>query len=145
MAEQSPTVIVIAGPNGAGKSTSAPVLLPKTLEVLEFVNADTIASGLSAFRSESVAVEAGRIMLRRLAELAGERANFAFETTLASRSFAPWIAGLRQTGYLFHLVFLWLPTPDLAIKRVLARVRQGGHNAGTIFQKRRSGGDIIEV
>jgi predicted ABC-type ATPase len=120
-------LIVIAGPNGAGKSTAAPALLQGTLGVMEFVNADTIARGLSAFQPETVAFRAGRIMLKRLRQLANERVNFAFETTLATRSFAPWIANLRQTGYLFHLVFLWLPNPEFAIARVRERVRLGGH------------------
>jgi predicted ABC-type ATPase len=122
-----PAVVIISGPNGAGKSTIAPRVLRGALEVTEFVNADVIARGLSAFEPEKVAISAGRIMLQRLRELADSRASFAFETTLASRSFAPWIAKLRQQGYLFHLIYLWLPSPDLAIKRVATRVRMGGH------------------
>ena len=85
MAEQRPTVAVIAGPNGAGKSTAAPILLPQILGVMEFVNADVIARGLSEFQPESAALEAGRIMLRRLDELAAARVSFAFETTLAKQ------------------------------------------------------------
>jgi predicted ABC-type ATPase len=82
-----PKVIVIAGPNGAGKSTAAPAVLRNALLVNEFVNADTIAAGLSAFSPEAVAVTAGRAMLQRIRELARERRDFAFETTLASRTF----------------------------------------------------------
>ncbi|MEQ8958229.1 MAG: zeta toxin family protein [Coleofasciculus sp. C2-GNP5-27] len=128
MVEEHPHLIVIAGPNGAGKSTSAPALLPVTLGVTEYVNADTIAQGLSAFAPERAAFRAGRIMLERLQQLANERVNFAFETTLASRSFAPWIANLRQNGYRFHLFFLGLPNPELAIARVQERVSLGGHD-----------------
>lgn len=123
-----PHLIVIAGPNGAGKSTAAPALLPQTLGIAEFVNADAIALGLSAFAPETVAFSAGRIMLNRLRQLASQQANFAFETTLATRSYAPWIANLRENGYRFHLIFLWLPNPELAISRVQERVRTGGHN-----------------
>jgi len=132
-----PHIIIIAGPNGAGKSTAAPALLSETLEITEFVNADAIAQGLSAFAPEKVAFRAGRIMLERLQQLAEERVNFAFEITLATRSFAPWIANLRSTGYLFHLVFLWLPNPELAIARVQARVRQGGHDVPETTIRRR--------
>jgi predicted ABC-type ATPase len=128
MSEKNPHVIVIAGPNGAGKSTTAPMLLKGTLGVTEFVNADVIAQGLSAFQPESAAFHAGRVMLERLHYLANERVDFAFETTLASRSFAPWIAKLKQSGYTFHLVFLWLPNPDFAVARVAERVRMGGHD-----------------
>src|SRR5688572_6302437 len=83
-----PHLIVIAGPNGAGKSTAAPALLHGLLGIEHFVNADVIARGLSAFDPESVSIQAGRIMLQRLRDLASRGEDFAFETTLASRSFA---------------------------------------------------------
>jgi predicted ABC-type ATPase len=89
MAEVKPLIIVLAGPNGAGKSTTAPTLLRDALSVDEFVNADAIAQGLSPFAPETAALAAGRITLKRLNELAAKRVNFAFETTLASRTFAP--------------------------------------------------------
>src|SRR5438045_3763913 len=104
---QAPHVVVIAGPNGAGKSTSAPRVLRGVMRVDEFVNADVIARGLSAFRPEAVAMAAGRIMLRRLQELSDARASFAFETTLASRSFAPKVRAWLSQGYSFHIVYLW--------------------------------------
>src|SRR6266542_6459272 len=103
MESRRPHLVVLAGPNGAGKSTAAPALLVGTLGVAEFVNADVIAQGLSAFHPEQAALKAGRVMLERLGQLASRRATFAFETTLASRTFAPWIAELRRSdGYAFH-------------------------------------------
>ena len=90
-----PLLVIVAGPNGAGKSTTAPYLLRDALAVTEFVNADGIAAGLSVFYPERVAMTAGRVMLQRLRALAADRQDFAFETTLASRSFAPWLAELR--------------------------------------------------
>ena len=121
-------VIVIAGPNGAGKSTTAPAILKGALDVTEFVNADTIAQGLSAFNPERAAFHAGRIMLARLRQLASDGEKFAFETTLASKTFAPWLKLLKGSGYAVHLVYLWLPSPEFAIARVAERVRMGGHN-----------------
>lgn len=123
-----PNVIVISGANGAGKSTLAPYLLRDTFGILEYVNADTIAEGLSAFAPESAAFDAGRTMLRRLDELALEGKDFAFETTLASRSYAKRISGLQSAGYHFHLIYLWLKSPQLAVERVRTRVRSGGHD-----------------
>lgn len=122
-----PNVVILAGPSGAGKSTAAPHVLVETLSVEEFVNADTIARGLSEFHAEKVAIQAGRIMLRRLDELAASRTSFAFETTLASRTFAPWLRVRLAEGYAFHLVFLVLSSPEAAIERVRQRVREGGH------------------
>lgn len=132
-----PSVIILAGPNGAGKTTAAPALLEGTLEVTEFVNADAIAQGLSGFEPEGVAIAAGRIMLTHLKELARRRVSFAFETTLASRSFAPWIADLIKRGYEFHLVFLWLPDADAAVARIAERVRMGGHGVPEETVRRR--------
>lgn len=132
-----PQVFIIAGPNGAGKSTFAPYLLRDTFGLTEFVNADTIAAGLSAFSPESVTFEAGRIMLTRLRDLARQRLSFAFETTLATRSYANWIAGLRREGYEFQLLYLCLRSPELAVERVRSRVRLGGHNVSAPVIRRR--------
>src|SRR5262245_40757021 len=98
-AKSKPRVIVIGGPNGAGKSTTAPRILNENFGVAEFVNADTIAAGLSALRPDSVAISAGRLMLGRMHELAARRASFGFETTLATRHFARWLAGLQRDGH----------------------------------------------
>ncbi|HVF86266.1 MAG TPA: zeta toxin family protein [Pyrinomonadaceae bacterium] len=123
-----PKIITIAGPNWAGKSTLAPTLIRDTYGLMEYVNADSIALGLSAFNPESMAFESGRIMLKRLHDLARQHADFAFETTLSSRSFAGWISTLRRQDYEFHLIFLWLRSVELAIRRVDERVQIGGHN-----------------
>jgi predicted ABC-type ATPase len=122
-----PDLIVIAGPNGAGKSTLAPALLRDTFKILEYVNADTIAEGLSAFAPEDASFDAGRVMLGRLHELAAEAKDFAFETTLASRFYAGWLEKLKADGYRVSVIFLWLRDVELAIERVNARVRLGGH------------------
>lgn len=123
-----PHVIVIAGSNGSGKSTAAPALLQDTVHIKDFVNADVIAQGLSAFQPEKAAIQAGRVMLERIKTLADEGINFAFETTLASRTFAGWLSRLKDKGYQFHLVFLWLRSVELAISRVADRVKMGGHS-----------------
>lgn len=123
-----PEIVVIAGPNGAGKSTLAPALLRDTLRIFEYVNADTIAEGLSAFAPEDASIEAGRVMLGRLQELAEAQEDFAFETTLASRFYAGWLGKLKSRGYHVNLVFLWLREVAFAIERVNERVRSGGHS-----------------
>ncbi len=138
-----PHVVVLAGPNGAGKSTTAPVLLRGKLGVDEFVNADTIARGLSAFAPEGVAIDARRVMLRRLKQLAAQQRNFAFETTLASRTFAPQIARWMHSGYAFHLVFLWLPNAEFALARVRERVQLGGHDVPEVTVRRRYARGLI--
>jgi predicted ABC-type ATPase len=138
-----PNVIVIAGPNGAGRSTAAPALLRDLLGIEDFVNADDIARGLSAFNPEGAAMEAGRLMLARLRQLAAEERDFAFETTLASRSFAPWIAGLkREQEYSFILYYLWVPAPEISIGRVAGRVRKGGQHVPPEVVRRRWAGGI---
>lgn len=137
MSIKQPHLIIIAGPNGAGKSTTAPLLLKETMGVDEFVNADLIAQGLSGFQPERAALHAGRVMLERIHYLVKKRVNFAFETTLASRTFASWIAELKKTGYDFYLIFLYLPNEEFAIARVAERVRMGGHNVPEDIIRRR--------
>lgn len=122
-----PHVIVIGGPNGAGKSTIAPLVLRDYLAIPDFVNADQIAAGLSAFNPEGAAFEAGRIMLRRLQELAGSGKSFAFESTLSSRTFSVFLTKLKAQGYRVDLCYVWLSSVALAQERVALRVRMGGH------------------
>lgn len=123
-----PTIYIIAGCNGAGKTTASFTILPEILDVHEFVNADEIARGLSPFQPEQVAFEAGRIMLHRMDELIEKKVDFAFETTLATRSYLSKIKVARKQGYRVILVFFWLDSFDLAIERVKLRVSEGGHN-----------------
>lgn len=125
---QRPHIVILAGPNGAGKSTAAPALLRDALAVTEFVNADVIARGLSGFNPDDAALAAGRIMLDQLDALADGRANFAFETTLASRTFVPRIIQWQQQGYGVHVIFLSVPSPEFSIQRVRERVSRGGHD-----------------
>ena len=123
-----PTLYVIAGCNGAGKTTLSKNLLPEYLGVKEFVNADEIARGLSPFNAEGVAFAAGRIMLQRIQELVNEGADFAIETTLATKSYASLFKTLKAKGYRIFLLFVYLPDMQEAIKRVKQRVKNGGHN-----------------
>jgi predicted ABC-type ATPase len=129
--------VIIAGPNGAGKTTISRAVLADTLGVLQFVNADAIASGLSGFTPEAAAFPAGRIMLARLRELVAARESFAFESTLASRTFAPWLRGCIEGGYWVTLVYVMLQSPDLAVARVHRRVRLGGHSVPEVDIRRR--------
>lgn len=119
---------IIAGCNGAGKTTASFTVLPEVLNCKEFVNADEIARGLSPFQPETVAIQAARIMLKRIEELMEEKANFAFETTLASRTYVNTIKQAKELGYTVTLLYFWLPSPELAKNRVKQRVLRGGHN-----------------
>ena len=126
--DSTPRIVILAGPNGAGKTTSAKKLLQGVMGIDEFVNADVIAQGLSGFSPERVALTAGSIMLQRIQELASAGRSFAFETTLASRTFAPWLRECKHAGYRIDLVFLWLSSTDVAVERVAERVSRGGHD-----------------
>lgn len=128
MNSRAPQIYVIAGPNGSGKTTSAKTLLPELLNCHEYVNADSVAAALSPFNPDAVAMQAGRLMLERIHYLAGQGVDFAFETTLASRTFMHFLENCKTLGYEVNILFLWLKTPDIAIQRVKSRVEQGGHD-----------------
>lgn len=119
---------IIAGCNGAGKTTASMTILPKSLLVKEFVNADEIAKGLSPFNPEGVAIEAGRLMLERIKYLLDKGESFSIETTLATRSYINLVRDAHKRGYLVNVIYFWLNTPELAVDRVAERVRKGGHN-----------------
>jgi predicted ABC-type ATPase len=132
-----PNLYIIAGCNGAGKTTASYSILPEILNCKEFVNADSIAAGLSPFNPESVAFQAGRIMLSRINQLLEEKIDFAFETTLATRSYVSLITKAHQLGYEITLLFFWLNSPEMAIERVAKRVSKGGHNIPKAVIERR--------
>lgn len=122
-----PNLYIIAGPNGAGKTTASYTLLPEMLHCYNFVNADEIARGLSPFSPDTVDVQAARIMLTRIEELLAQKADFAIETTLATRSYVQLVKRAQAIGYKVHLLFFCLESPEQAIQRVAQRVREGGH------------------
>lgn len=132
-----PQLFILGGPNGAGKTTSARALLPERLGCGEFVNADAIASGLSPLHPERMAIRAGRLMLERLDELVAARESFVYESTLSTRSFAPFLRRCREVGYEIGVLFVWLDTPEMALERVEFRVRSGGHRVPADDVRRR--------
>ncbi len=113
---------IIAGCNGAGKTTASYTVLPEILECREFVNADEIAKGLSPFNPSSVAIEAGRLMLKRIGE---------------TRSYINLIQQAQNQGYSVSLIYFWLNSPELAIERVKQRVANGGHDVPAPIIRRR--------
>ena len=133
----SKNLYIIAGCNGAGKTTASFTILPDILNCYEFVNADEIADGLSPFQPEKAAIEAGKIMLGRIKYLLKENTNFAFETTLATRTHKNTILKAQTAGYNVTLLFFWLQTVELAKKRVQKRVSEGGHNIEAVVIERR--------
>jgi predicted ABC-type ATPase len=123
-----PQVAILGGINGAGKTTASQRILREAMRIPLFTNADAIARGLNAFDPESEAMKSGRVMLDHMRELVAAKRSFAFETTLAARTYARWLSDLRRNGYAVHLFYYWLESPELAIGRVAVRVRAGGHH-----------------
>ena len=128
MSKRKPKCYIIAGPNGAGKTTFAENFLPVEAECLNFINADLIAKGIAPFNPESVALEAGKLFIKRMERLTDNRESFAFETTLSGVNFIDRIKNWRKAGYEIILYFLSLPNEEMAIQRVRLRVAEGGHN-----------------
>ena len=128
---------IISGPNGAGKTTASYTVLPKILHCKEFVNADEIARGLSPFNPSGMAIEAGKLMLKRIDALLQKEESFSIETTLSTRSYFKLVETAHQKGYDVTLLYFWLKSPEQAIERVAERVSKGGHDIpnDTIFRR----------
>jgi predicted ABC-type ATPase len=133
----SKNLYIISGCNGAGKTTASYTVLPEVLDCKEFVNADEIARGLSPFNPESVAIEAGRLMLQRIEDLLSKEESFSIETTLATKSYINLVRRAQKKGYTVRLLFFWLNSPDLALQRIAERVAKGGHNIPEPIVRRR--------
>lgn len=133
----TPKLYIIAGCNGAGKTTASMSVLPEVLDCREFVNADEIAKGLSPFKPEEVAIEAGKLMLQRIDTLLSRHVSFAIETTLATRSYKHLVERAKASGYQVILLFFWLSSPEMAEMRVAQRVASGGHNIPKVVIHRR--------
>lgn len=136
---------IISGCNGAGKTTASYTVLPEILACKEFVNADEIARGLSPFNPESVAIDAGRLMLKRIEELLDRGETFSIETTLATKSYISLVRRAQAKGYRVSVLFFWLKTPELASQRVAERVQKGGHNIREDIIRRRYAAGISNL
>lgn len=134
---KSRSVYIIAGPNGSGKTTFANKFLPNYAKCPNFVNADLIAQGLSPFAPHAAAIKAGRLVLEQVYNLADKNADFAFETTLAGKSYLRFLKILKKKGYTINLFFLWIPNVELALSRIKDRVASGGHDVPALDVKRR--------
>jgi predicted ABC-type ATPase len=130
-------IIIIAGPNGAGKTTFAREYLVTEADCPDFINVDLIAAGLSPFDPDRAAIRAGRLMLSEIERRVRKGESVAFETTLSGHGYARMIPTWRRTGYRMRLIFLGLPTAEVAIARVAMRVAQGGHNVANAVIRRR--------
>ncbi len=126
-ADISPVIYAIGGPNGAGKTTFARAFLPAE-GIEQFLNADSLAAGLSPLRPEAMAIPAARLLLKRWRELVAARTSFAFESTFSGRTYAPMLRDAKAAGYSIKVCYLWLPDDNASLRRVRNRVRQGGHN-----------------
>jgi len=145
MTETSPICYVIAGPNGAGKTTFAMWYLPRVARCVEFVNADSIARGLSPLNEAAVQLEAGRLFLTRLHELQGGKRSLAFETTLSGRGHVKVLLGFRDAGYRIELNYLWIPSAEFSAERVASRVANGGHDIPAEAIERRYGKSLSNL
>ena len=132
-----PHLYIVAGPNGAGKTTFAREFLPTYAQCKEFINADLIAGGLSPFSPEAAAMRAGRLLLEQIRLLASRQSDFGFETTLSGVTYAALLRRLKAQGYRIQLFFLWIPTVEIALARILDRVKRGGHDIPEHVVRRR--------
>lgn len=134
---KNPSLYIISGANGAGKTTSSFTVFPEILKCKEYINADSIAKAISPFNPDSVSIQAGKILLKRIEMLVSEKVDFAFETTLSSKSIIGIIKKAKSSGYKINILFFYLNSYHIAYRRVTERVKHGGHNIPRNVIKRR--------
>jgi len=132
-----PRLYIISGCNGSGKTTASYTLLPELLDCSEFVNSDEFAKSLAPFHPESAYITASRFMVKKFQYLFARREDFCVETTLATRSLIKMVQRAQDLGYFVTVVYLWLNSPDIAVRRVAARVEAGGHDVPPDVIRRR--------
>jgi predicted ABC-type ATPase len=143
-----PELYLFAGSNGAGKTTFARAYLTALPGPPRFLNADEIARGLSPFDPNSVARKAGKLLLSEISESIGARHSFGLESTLSGLSQLRVIQLAKACGYRVEIHYLWIPSPDLAIRRIAQRVEMGGHfvpDADVIRRYRRSLNNFVDL
>lgn len=136
-----PNLYIISGCNGSGKTTASYSLLPQMLGCHEFVNSDEFAKSISPFDPSTAAVGASRVMLQKINYMLERERDFGIETTLATRTLTRILEQARKQGYRITIIYLWLESPELAIKRIRNRVQAGGHNItdDTVQRRYRTG------
>ena len=123
-----PNLYIISGCNGSGKTTASYTVLPEMLGCSQFVNSDEFAKSFSPFDPSAASISAGRFMLLKIRYQLTRKDDFCIETTLATRSLMRTIEEAKEFGYRVTLLYFWINTPDLAVKRVKDRVEAGGHS-----------------
>ena len=132
-----PKLYIISGCNGSGKTTASYTLLPDLLGCRQFVNSDEFAKSLSPFNPAAASVTASRYMMMKINYMLGSYEDFSRETTLATRSLVKIIEEAQSVGYEVTLLYFWLNSPELAVKRVRDRVAAGGHDIPESVIRRR--------
>ena len=118
---------IVSGPDGAGKSTLVSLFFGK-LELLRYINADLIARVIDLTISKDSNIVAGRVMLEAIHEALGQGHSFSFETTMSGKIWAPLIRKALLQKYRVELLFVYLESPKMCLRRIEDRVRSGGHN-----------------
>jgi predicted ABC-type ATPase len=128
---------IVAGPNGSGKSTFAKAFFKLQNGHSRFINADSIATGLSAGNEQQAAFRAGRVMLSAIAEAVKSNETFAFESTLSGKNWIKTLEAAKQNNYEIVIYFVFLEKVSLNVQRIRQRVKEGGHDIprGTILRR----------
>ncbi len=123
---ETPYLLILGGANGSGKTT----LAREYIEVkgLRYLGADQIAYELNPDNVESVAINAGRLFIQKIAESIEQHESFLLESTLSGLSLRKWILKAKESGFLIRIAFIYLDSTELCIERVASRVKRGGHN-----------------
>jgi len=102
-----------------------------------YIGADKIAHEINAEDPYLVRLQAGEQFIRGIDSLIVSQQSFVVETTLAGKTFDRFILNAIENGFQITIVFIFLDSDKLCVRRVAARVAKGGHFVPEIDIRRR--------
>ena len=121
-----PKLLIVGGSNGAGKSTFA---VPYAAQLgVPFLNADVLTKRYADAGETQPLIKAAREFMRVLDEAIERGESVCIETTLSGRYIRGVVERAKSRGFRVELFFLFLTGPEIAVRRVAARVDKGGHD-----------------